>query len=85
MLMPWPPAHHAECQEGHVLSDDGLTCVDSIAVALGRGIYTNPIVQGASNHTQVQLPGRACMQTVDSLVEPCLHGRIGFLARAATN
>ena len=38
-----------------MLSDDGSTCVDSVAVALGRGIYNNPIVQDASNQTQVLL------------------------------
>ena len=42
----------AVCSKGYTLADDGSSCVDDTAVAIGKGIYNNPLVQQAGNATQ---------------------------------
>ena len=44
----------AVCSKGYSLADDGSSCVDNTAVAIGKGIYNNPLVQQAGNATQAR-------------------------------
>lgn len=62
---------HAVCQQGSTLSDDASTCVDNTAVLLGQKIYNNPVVQKASNQTQVRQACGVLFQLMETHLQTC--------------